>query len=341
MGVSHADLHYVSEAALDVRRERAGRGFRYRAPAGGYVSDPALLDQFRSLAVPPGWTEVRLSADPAAHLQAVGRDARGRKQYIYHPEWRRQQQENKFGKLVCFGEALPGLRAAVRADMASKGLPRQRVVATVVWLLENTFIRIGSPEYARANGSYGLTTLREKHVEVNGHEVRFEFPGKSGIRHALSVSHPRVARTIRQCIELPGYELFQYVDDDGQRRVVESRDVNDYLREQAGQEFTAKDFRTWGGTVQAGATLEGLGPAESATAAKANLAQAVRAVARRLGNTVAVCRQYYVHPAVAEAYTAGRLGPHYAGVRAGYSPAGDRQLSAEEYAAWTLIGGKK
>ncbi len=304
-------LLYVSDADLTIRRERAGRGFRYRQAAGDYVRAAATLARIRALVIPPAWSDVRICPRAEGHLQAVGVDARRRRQYVYHPEWRQQQQQHKFDKLIPFGAALPALRAAVQADLAEPSLTRQRVVATVVWLLDHTFVRVGNREYTRANNSYGLTTLRERHVQVNGSQVAFQFSGKSGVEQALSINHARVARTIRRCIELPGYELFQYLDDTGQRRQVESRDVNDYVRAVAGDEFTAKDFRTWGGTVLAGRTLYALGEFDSETAAQKNIVEAIKGVAGHLGNTAAVCRQYYVHPALLSAYLAGRLVPHY------------------------------
>jgi DNA topoisomerase-1 len=335
-GLEEAGLRYLRDDELVIRRERAGKGFRYRGADGGRITAAAALARLSALAIPPAWTHVRIAADPSGHLQAMGRDARGRRQYVYHPEWRRLQQQHKFDKLVAFGAVLPAIRAQVRADLALKGLVRQRVIATVVWLLDQTFIRVGNPEYARHNGSYGLTTLREKHDAIAGAEVRFEFTGKGGICHAVSIRHPRVARTIRKCIELPGYELFQYLDDAGARHEVLSRDVNDYLRAVAGDDFTAKDFRTWGGTVLAGATLYHLGPPATEAEAKAGLLQTVRHVARQLGNTAAVCRQYYIHPAIGAGYASGALARHYARVHARSRPRRSG-LHVDEHAAWTFI----
>jgi DNA topoisomerase-1 len=270
------------------------------------VGDLATRRRIRALAIPPAWTEVWICPTPQGHVQAVGRDARGRKQYRYHPRWRQVRDTTKYGRLMLFAERLPALRRRVAADIDRPGLPREKVLATVVRLLETSLIRVGNAEYRTANGSFGLTTLRSRHVKVEGTSLRFEFRGKGGKQHVVDVADRRLARVVRRCQELPGHELFQYVDDDGQRHTITSGDVNAYLRETAGEEFTAKDFRTWAGTVLAASALAGKAP-ESETDAKRNVVEAIRAVAARLGNTAAICRKCYVHPGVVDSYLGGTL----------------------------------
>jgi DNA topoisomerase-1 len=248
---------------------------------------------------------VWICADPNGHLQATGRDARGRKQYRYHPRWREVRDEVKYGRLLAFARALPKIRQRTAADLRRTGLPREKVLAAVVQLLEKTMIRVGNDEYARENGSIGLTTMRDRHARVNGSTLRFEFRGKSGVQHAVDLRDPRLARIVKACRDLPGYELFQYVDDDGAVQVVDSSDVNAYVREISGEDFTAKDFRTWAGTVLAATELARVGGFQSTAAAKRNIVKAVEAVAKRLGNTKAVCRKSYIHPAIFDAYLAG------------------------------------
>jgi DNA topoisomerase-1 len=264
-----------------------------------------VLQRIKALAIPPAWTDVWICADPRGHLQATGRDARGRKQYRYHPRWRDVRDEVKYGRLIAFAGALPKIRARTQADLRKPGLPRQKVLATVVQLLEKTFIRVGNEEYAKQNGSVGLTTMRDQHAKVNGTSVRFEFRGKSGVQHAVDLRDKRLARIVKACRDLPGYELFQYVDGDGTREVIDSADVNEYLREITGEDFTAKDFRTWAGTVLAAAELSAADGASSPRQARRNIVKAVEAVAERLGNTRAVCRKSYIHPAIFDAYLAG------------------------------------
>jgi DNA topoisomerase I len=302
-----AGLRYVYDDRPGIRRVRAGKGFRYVGPDGRAVRDAETLKRIRSLVIPPAWTDVWICPVPNGHLQASGRDARGRKQYRYHPRWRETRDATKYDRMTAFGLALPAIRARTEADLALPGLPRPKVLAGVVRLLETTLMRVGNEEYARANGSYGLTTLRDRHVEVNGAAVRFHFRGKSGVRHAVDVNDRRLARLIRRCQDLPGHELFQYVDDEGATRTIDSADVNEYLREIAGSEFTAKDFRTWGGTVRVAEALLACEACERLTRRKRNVVAAIAATARRLGNTVAVCRKCYVHPAVIEAYLDGSL----------------------------------
>ncbi len=306
--LSAAALRYVTPALLPgIRRQRKGKGFSYTGPDGSPVTDRATLRRIRALVIPPAWTDVWICPTPNGHLQAVGRDARGRRQYRYHVRWRRVRDERKFDRSLAFAEALPRIRKAVGKDLTLSDLPRRKVIATVVCLLESTLARIGNTEYARQNGSFGLTTLRTRHVDLDGSKVRFQFRGKGGKDHDVRVKDPRVARVIRRCIDLPGYELFQYIDENGDRRTIDSADVNDYLREASGADFTAKDFRTWAGTVLAAGHLLIGGPARNERQAKQNVVAAVRAVAEQLGNTPAVCRKCYVHPAIIDAYSDGTL----------------------------------
>jgi DNA topoisomerase-1 len=290
-----------------IRRARRGSGFTYTAADGTRVDDPETLARIRALAVPPAWTDVWISPISNGHLQATGRDARGRKQYRYHDRWREVRDETKFGRLAEFGMALTPLRRAVHRDLRRDGLVRERILATVVRLMDTAFARVGNPEYARDNKSFGLTTLRGRHVEVSGSKVRFEFVGKGGKAHAFDVDDPTLARIVRRCRDLPGQDLFQYLNGDGEPRTVGSGDVNDYIREVSGGEFTAKDFRTWAGTVTAAATLAGIGPATSERGAKRNVVRAVEAVAASLGNTPAIARKSYIHPEVVALYLEGSL----------------------------------
>ncbi len=302
-----AGLRYTSDEGPGLRRRRAGRGFAYLDTEGRTISDKGELRRIRRLAIPPAWTEVWISPDPRGHIQATGRDARRRKQYRYHERWREVRDESKFERILDFAKALPRIRRRVDRDLARSRLTRARVLATIVRLLETSLIRVGNDEYARHNSSYGLTTLREKHVRVVGSRVTFRFRGKSGKDQEVDVRDERVARVIRRLQELPGQELFRYVDERGETRSVGSADVNAYLREISGADFTAKDFRTWAGTMYAARELRALGAADGARAAKRNVTQAVNAVAERLGNTPAVCRRCYIHPAIVRAYVEGKL----------------------------------
>jgi DNA topoisomerase-1 len=265
------------------------------------------LTRIRSLAVPPAWRDVWICPDPDGHVQATGRDAKGRKQYRYHPRWREVRDGNKYERMIAFGRALPQIRERVEKDLALPGLSREKILATVVRLLEVTLIRVGNEEYAKHNDSYGLATMRDRHVRVNGSALRFQFRGKSGILHAVDLEDRRLARIVRQSRDLPGYELFQYVGDDGQRHSIDAADVNAYLKSIAGDEFTAKDFRTWAGTVLAARALHEVAIFDSKAQAKRNVLQAVETVAKRLGNTRAVCRKCYIHPEVVNAYLDGTL----------------------------------
>ena len=302
-----AGLRYVSDERPGIRRQRAGRGFTYLGVDGRSIRDPAVLHRLKSLGIPPAWTEVWICPLPHGHLQATGRDAKGRKQYRYHPRWRVVRDETKYGRMVAFGEALPLIRKQVEHDLALAGLPRAKVLATVLRLLETTLIRVGNEEYARLNRSFGLTTLRDRHVDIAGPTLRFHFRGKSGQEHTVETSDRRLARIVKRCQEIPGQELFQYCDDEGQRRTIDSTDVNEYLRQITGQDFTSKDFRTWNGTVLAIQALQACGTGESAAQAKKAVVEAIKTVAAQLGNTPAICRKCYVHPAVIEAYLEGSL----------------------------------
>ena len=331
-----AGLRYVSDATPGIRRKRAGKGFSYIGVDGRPLRDKATLARIRSLAIPPAYTNIWICPTANGHLQATGRDARGRKQYRYHPKWREVRDETKFGRMLAFSEVLPRLRARLEEDLARPGLPREKVLATVVRLLECTAIRVGNDEYARANRSFGLTTLQDHHVEISGSKLRFEFRGKSGKAHRVALSDRRLARIVARCQALPGADLFQYEDDGGEQVAIGSGDVNDYLREITGEEFTAKDFRTWAGTLQAVEALEEVGPAATQREAKAAILKAIDRVAERLNNTRAVCRKYYVHPAVLETYEAGTL---HAALRNGGPPkAGSSSaLSPEEQAVVRLL----
>ncbi|HEX5387465.1 MAG TPA: hypothetical protein VFW66_12230 [Gemmatimonadales bacterium] len=302
-----AGLRYVSDTMPGIRRERNGKGFAYVDAAGHRVRDRATLERIRHLAIPPAYTDVWICPTPRGHLQATGRDARGRKQYRYHPKWREVRDETKFERMVAFSEALPGIRERVKEDLALPDLPREKVLAAIVQLLECTAIRVGNDEYARANRSFGLTTLRDRHVEISGSRLRFEFRGKSGKTQTVDLTDRRLARIVARCQAIPGAELFQYLDEDGKRQTVDSGDVNDYIRQISGQDFTAKDFRTWTGTMLAAEELSAAGAFESEKDAKTRLLETVDHVAERLNNTRAVCRKYYIHPAVMELFLAGRL----------------------------------
>jgi DNA topoisomerase-1 len=301
-----AGLRYQSDDAPGIRRAKSGRGFSYRQPDGALVRDRRVLERIRQLAIPPAWQDVWISPLANGHLQATGRDARGRKQYRYHADWRTIRDETKFSRLIAFAEALPALRVRVEEDLGGRGLSRERVLATVVRLLETTLIRVGNEEYVRENNSYGLTTLRTRHVDIAGNTLRFSFRGKSGKDHSVELHDRRLARIVHQCRDLPGHELFQYLDEDGARQAVTSEDVNDYLRQATGESFSAKDFRTWGGTVLALAFLAAQTASEGAP--RSVVVEMFKQVAAQLGNRPAVCRKYYVHPAVTETYLNGRLG---------------------------------
>jgi DNA topoisomerase I len=302
-----AGLRYVSDARPGIRRRRSGKGFTYTRADGSRLTEPAVLRRIKSLAVPPAWTDVWICPFADGHVQATGRDAKGRKQYRYHARFREIRDSTKYERVVAFAHALPGIRATVGKHMALPGLPREKVLASIVHLLETTLIRIGNDDYARQNNSYGLTTLKNRHVAVAGSEVRFRFTGKSGKQWSLRVKDRRIARIIRACQELPGQELLQYVDADGTPQDVTSNDVNAYLKEISGQDITAKDFRTWAGTVLAAMALNEIRSFDSAAEAKRNLRGVIESVAARLGNTPTICRKCYVHPEVLTSYLDGNL----------------------------------
>ncbi|HYF37545.1 MAG TPA: DNA topoisomerase IB [Prosthecobacter sp.] len=300
-----AGLRYTTDAKPGISRKRQGEAFVYQRPDGSEVTDEETLARIKSLAIPPAWTDVWICPHANGHVQATGRDARGRKQYRYHARWREQRDGNKFQRMIEFARALPKLRKRVDEDLKLQGMPREKVLATVVRLLEATLIRVGNDEYARHNNSYGLTTMRNRHVKVNGTRIGFTFKGKSGKKHEISVQDTKLARIVRRCQDIPGQELFGYEDEEGKPRDVTSQDVNDYLREVTGANFTAKDFRTWAGTVLAALALREFEEVSSQAQAKKNVVTAVEAVARMLGNTPAVCRKCYVHPEVLDSYLQG------------------------------------
>ncbi len=307
VAASAAGLRYVCDSGPAIRRRRAGNGFVYLDAKGGRITDPDILKQIRSLVIPPAWTDVWICPDAEGHVQATGRDAKGRKQYRYHADFREAREGAKFEHLLPFAKALPTIRATVAEHMSLRGLPGEKILATVVYLLEATLIRVGNDEYAKANQSYGLTTLKGEHVAVEGAEIRFQFTGKSGKQWSLAMRDRRVAKIIRACQELPGQDLLQYFDEDKELRCVSSGDVNDYLRSIAGYDVTAKDFRTWAGTVLMTRFLKEAGPFDTLKQAKRAMREAIGRVAVALGNTPAVCRKSYVHPAVISAYLDGVL----------------------------------
>ena len=302
-----AGLRYVHDDRPGIRREPDKDGFRYLDARGEPVEDEATLKRIKSLAIPPAWTEVWICPQVNGHLQATGRDARGRKQYRYHARWREVRDEVKYERMIKFGKALPQIRKEVDRALGLPGLPREKVLATIVYLLEATMMRIGNDEYARENKSYGLTTLRNRHVKIEGSQVQFRFRGKSGVHHDVKVQDRRVARIIQRSRDLPGQQLFEYVDENGDPQTIDSSDVNDYLREITGEDYTAKDFRTWSGTVLAAIALREFEKFDSEAQAKKNVVRAIESVAEKLGNTPSVCRKCYVHPAVLDAYLDGTM----------------------------------
>ena len=300
-------LGYVTDEDSGIRRIKNGKGFRYVDAEGRTIRDSKTLGRIKSLAIPPAWADVWICPSDNGHLQATGRDARGRKQHRYHPRWREVRDETKYNRMLVFAKALPKIRAQVEKDLARPGLSRHKVLATVIRLLETTFIRVGNDEYARDNKSYGLTTMKDHHAEVNGSKVRFSFRGKSAKNHTIDVHDARLAKIVKKCQDLPGQELFQYIDDDGSKQDVKSDDVNEYLREVSGENFTAKDFRTWAGTVLAAIALREFQKVDTKAQAKKNVVQAIESVAEKLGNTPSVCKKCYVHPAVIDSYFDGTM----------------------------------
>jgi DNA topoisomerase-1 len=325
-----AGLTYVDDHDPGItRRGKSLPTFEYRHADGKPVKDQATLERIRKLAIPPAWTAVWICPDASGHIQATGRDQKGRKQYRYHDEWRQVRDGHKYERMIAFGKALPKLRRRVQEDLARRGLPREKVLAGVVALLEMTLIRVGNDEYARQNKSYGLTTLQKRHVRMAGGKAVFQFRGKSGKEHKTGFSDRRLLRLIRACQDLPGQRLFKYVDEDGQPQAVTSNDVNAYLHEAMGEDFSAKDFRTWAGTLAAAQALTLQGPADSAAAAKQTISLCVKAVAGLLGNTPAVCRSSYIHPGVIEAFENGTLGETFGTSAQAGEPALLRFLQAQ------------
>jgi DNA topoisomerase I len=302
-----AGLRYVSDEEPGIRRRKAGKGFSYQGPGGTRIDDKETLARISALAIPPAWTDVWICPRADGHIQATGRDVKGRKQYRYHAAFREIRESTKFEHMVAFAKALPALRETVRQHMALRGLPRDKVLATIVHLLETTLIRVGNSDYAKQNDSYGLTTLKDPHVAVGGSELKFRFKGKSGRVWQLQVKDRRVAKIVKACQDLPGQHLFQYLDDTGAQQTVTSSDVNAYLKEITGSEITAKDFRTWAGTVLAAMALSAFEQFDSQASAKKNVRAAIEEVAARLGNTPTICRKCYVHPKVLNCYLQGDL----------------------------------
>ena len=302
-----AGLVYINGDEPGIRRMRSGRGFRYLEPGGRAVTDDRTLARIKALAVPPAWKDVWICPSPRGHIQATGIDAAGRKQYRYHEGWRAMRDRTKYDRMIPFGEALPSMRKRVREDLALPGLPREKILATIVRLIDLTYIRVGNARYAKANGSFGLTTMRARHADVNGSTVRFEFKGKSGKEHVVDVRDPRIAKIVKRCQEIPGQRLFQYLSEEGDRRPISSDDVNEYLRHISGADFTAKDFRTWAGSVLALRELCAPSGERSGGDARRSVNAAIEHVASQLRNTVAVCRACYVHPAVIAGYLNGSL----------------------------------
>jgi DNA topoisomerase I len=300
-------LRYVSDETPGFGRQRVEDGFQYVDTKGDLISDEDVIHRIEALRIPPAWEEVWICPLPNGHLQATGRDAKGRKQYRYHEQWRQLRDQTKFTRMIAFSEALPKIRERIEHDLKLPGLPKEKVLATVLRLMELTRIRVGNEEYAKTNKSFGLTTMRDRHVDISGSTIHFKFRGKSGVEHDIEIHDRRLARIVKNCRDIPGQELFQYIDENGQRQSIDSGNVNDYLREITGEDFTAKDFRTWGGTVLATLELHEAGVGESKTAIKKAIVQAIKTVAQHLGNRPATCRKYYVHPAVLSAYETGSL----------------------------------
>jgi DNA topoisomerase-1 len=331
-----AGLRYTLDDAAGITRRRSGKGWSYFDVRGRLIRDVAERDRLNGLAIPPAWTDVWISPRADSHLLATGRDSEGRKQYRYHPDWRAIRDEAKYSRLIPFARALPRIRQRVDEDLARSGLPRERVLAAVLRLLELSLIRVGNEEYARSNGSYGLTTMRDRHVSVDGTRIRFEFRGKGGKRHEVDVRDRRLARIVRQCRDVPGYELFQYYDERGEKRALGSGEVNEYLREIGGEEFTAKDFRTWAGTLHAASALLECEPCESERDGRMRINECAGIVAERLGNTPAICKSCYIHPVVFERYLDGTLAELLAGDGASKHPEVEG-LAEEERALLGLL----
>ncbi|CAN5602138.1 DNA topoisomerase IB [soil metagenome] len=332
-----ANLHYVSDDQSGITRHGAGTGFSYRKPDGETIRDPAVRERIEQLAIPPAWTDVWICPSPDGHIQATGRDDRDRKQYIYHEHWRAVRDANKFDRLVAFAEVLPVVREHTDCDLRKRGLPREKVLAGVVRLLEKTLIRVGNQEYAKVNQSFGLTTLRSKHVDLEGSHIHFHFNGKGGKDQDIDVRDRRLASLVKKCLEIPGYEVFRYVDDDGRRRLVESTDVNEYLREVSGKPLTSKDFRTWGGTLIGARELARRPEPSSDRETTATITEVIETVAEHLGNTPAVCRKCYVHPAILDAYQDGSLQAAFESIQSGAGNSTKFDLEADEKATLSIL----
>ncbi len=312
-----ASLIHTTDELPGIRRKGPPKRFYYVRPDGSRLKEGPTVQRIRALAIPPAWTDVWISAEPEGHLQATGRDIKGRKQYRYHSRWSACRDEVKYSSLVAFAEALPSLRQTIEADLSRRGLPRERVVASVVWLLDNTMIRVGNAAYARDNKSFGLTTLRDRHVEVSGSTLRFSFKGKSGKEWQLKLTDRRIARIVRGAQDLPGQHLFQYLDDSGEQRALRSQDVNDYIRQATGAAFSSKHFRTWGGTISAASLFAGMPLPETKREMRLTMNEVIDRVAHRLGNTRAVCRSCYIHPAVLDSWSGGTLAAELAAAKRG------------------------
>jgi DNA topoisomerase I len=302
-----AGLRYTSDDKPGITRKGAGKGYYYLDDKGAKIEDEKTLERINALVIPPAWTDVWISKSAKGHLQATGRDAKGRKQYIYHPQWQQARNLTKFGRMISFGKALPTLREQIKHDIATRKLDRRKVTALVLSIMDNALIRVGNRHYAKSNNSYGLTTLRDKHVKFNGTSLRFSFNGKKGVEHDIDLKDKRLARLVKQCRDIPGYDLFQYYDENGERHTLESGDVNEYLREVTAHDFTAKDFRTWGGTVKMVECLEKVTEESPELNKEKGIKEAVKQVAKGLGNTPSVCSKYYIHPEVINLFREDRL----------------------------------
>ena len=327
------DLVYCSDSTPGFFRQKNGKDFNYYDLKGKRIRSPGIVNRLNSLKVPPAWKDAWICPKVNGHLQATGIDDKGRKQYIYHPDWIKLSQENKFSKVVDFGLSLPKIRDKVRYDLAQRSGDKRKILATVIWLLEHTIIRVGNEEYQKENNSFGLTTLRTKHAKVLGSSVTFSFRGKSGVYNTLQISNKKIAKTIRRCIELPGYELFGFIDEDGKRHVINSEDVNLFLKDVTKDDFSAKDFRTWGGTSLSANHFYNLGFPDQKKELNKNIVQTVKAVAHHLNNTIAVCKNYYIHPTVIDTYQANILIPHFKKYTKSKKPG----LSWDEYALIRLL----
>ena len=328
-------LRYVSDNVPGFFRQKSGKSFHYYDLRGDRIKDAKILDRIESLAIPPAWKNVWICPLKNGHIQATGKDQKNRKQYIYHSDWIKICQQNKFSKMTDFGLFLPIIRQKVRYGLQSNKIDKKKVLATVVWLLEHTFIRIGNEEYSRDNNSYGLTTLRNKHVKVVGPDIYFRFRGKSGVNHVSLISNKTIAKTVKKCIELPGYEIFQFIDDRGERHVIDSSDVNIFLKEASKEDFSAKDFRTWGATNLSAHKFYTIGEPENKKVLKTNISETIKHVAKHLNNTVSVCRNYYIHPTVIDTYQKSILIPHFETHKK--SKAKKPGLSWDEYALIKLL----